>query len=502
LTVAVIFALCAVVTALAVAAKPVLAAFAATVTVEGSVIAGLLLANVTTCPPLPATAFSVTVQASLLAPVMDALLHVSAPITGNAVPLSAIVAVAFVDEVLVMVSCALAVPDDAGLNCKLTVVVCPGFNVMGKLPPEILKPFPVTVAAFTVTGTLPVDVSVTVCELVAFTRTLPKATLPVLIVSVGVAAFSCRAKLFVAPFALAVTLTACAVLTELTAAVNAALVAPDETVTAPGNVTAALLLDKPTAWPALGAAEFSVTVQASVAAPVIDALLQEIALTTAVPVPASAIVVVGVPFELLPIVNCPVASPAAVGANCTLSVAACDGVSVSGKVAPDKVNPLPVTAAVLITTGTFPVEVKVIDCDAELPTCMLPKATLLELAVSVAIAAFNCNAKVLATPFALAVSVAVWAEVTAVALAVKASLVAPAAIVTAAGSVTAVLLVDNVTVWPALGAAVFKVTVQATVADPVSELLAQETALTTAKPVPASAVTVVGLAVAVLFSVS
>jgi hypothetical protein len=73
--------------------------------------------------------------------------------------------------------------------------------------------------------------------------------------------------------------------------VNAALTAPDATVTAPGTLTVALLLAKYTTSPSLGAPVVSVTVQVSLSPPVMDALLQESPLNAAdeseeaVPVP-------------------------------------------------------------------------------------------------------------------------------------------------------------------------------------------------------------------------
>jgi hypothetical protein len=67
--------------------------------------------------------------------------------------------------------------------------------------------------------------------------------------------------------------------------------------------------------------------------------------------------------------------------------------------------------------------------------------------------------------------------VTGVALAVNAALDAPAATVTEAGTVTALLLLVTLT-EVALGAATVSVTVQASVAAPVSDELAHDTALT------------------------
>jgi hypothetical protein len=122
--------------------------------------------------------------------------------------------------------------------------------------------------------------------------------------------------------ALAVIVTACAVATEDTVAVNPALVAFAGTVTALGTVTAELLLDRLTLRPPLAAAPFSVTVQASVPDPVMDALLQESALSaaggvSAVPVPLRLITAAPLVEELLMTVIAPVSVPAAAGLNCT-----------------------------------------------------------------------------------------------------------------------------------------------------------------------------------------
>jgi hypothetical protein len=50
-------------------------------------------------------------------------------------------------------------------------------SVSGKLVPEMEKPVPVSVAEFTVTAAVPVDVSVIDCAAAVFTATLPNATL-------------------------------------------------------------------------------------------------------------------------------------------------------------------------------------------------------------------------------------------------------------------------------------------------------------------------------------
>jgi hypothetical protein len=166
------------------------------------------------------------------------------------------------------------VPAAAGSNCTLTLAVWPGFNVSGKLAPEVVYPAPEIVAALTVTGVVPADDKVTVCDAVAFTSTLPKFMLFVLIVRSAVTAFSCKAKLSAKPPALAVRITVCVVLTAPTVAVKLALVAPGATVTEEGTVTEVLSLARLTVSPLVPAAPLSVTVQASIPEPVAEPLAQ------------------------------------------------------------------------------------------------------------------------------------------------------------------------------------------------------------------------------------
>ena len=170
----------------------------------------------------------------------------------------------------------------------------------------MVKPVPVNVPELMVTGAVPVELNVTGSVDAVFTVTLPKARLAGLTVNVGTAAFSCRAKLLETLPALAVSVTACAVVTEDTVAVNPTLLALAGTTTVAGTVTAALLLVSPTLKPPLPAAAVSVTVHASLPDPVIDALLQESPLNaagTAVPVPARLITAVLLVDELLWIVT-------------------------------------------------------------------------------------------------------------------------------------------------------------------------------------------------------
>jgi hypothetical protein len=103
---------------------------------------------------------------------------------------------------------------------------------------------------------------------------LPKAMLLALTLRVGTAAFNWRAKVFDALLVLAVSVTDSAELTEAIVAEKLAVVEPAATVTEAGTVTEELLLARFTAKPPLAAAALSVTVQASVPAPVIDELVQ------------------------------------------------------------------------------------------------------------------------------------------------------------------------------------------------------------------------------------
>jgi hypothetical protein len=75
-------------------------------------------------------------------------------------------------------------------------------------------------------------------------------------------------------------------------------------------------------------------------------------------------------------------------------------------------------------------------------------------------------------------------------VAVKAAVVAPAATVTEAGTVTVELLLARLTVNPPVAAAAFRVTVQLSVPDPVNEPLVQLSALSTGTPVPLRLTTV------------
>jgi hypothetical protein len=277
-----------------------------TVNAAGTVTAELLLDRIIVKPPVEAAAVKFTVQASEPAPVIDALLQESelnAAGAGVPVPLRLTTAVPLVEESLAIVRRPVAAPVAVGANCTVKVSAWPGFNVAGNEAPESVKPVPVSAAASTVTAALPVEVKVIDCVAGVLTWTLPKGTLAALRLSAGNPTFSCRAKAAETLPRLAVIITGCGVATEATFAVNVALNAPAGTVTVAGNVAAALLLDRATLTPPLGATAPNVTSQPSVPGPVMDALRQATESNGGVPVPLRLITSVPLVKESLTIVS-------------------------------------------------------------------------------------------------------------------------------------------------------------------------------------------------------
>lgn len=161
----------------------------------------------------------------------------------------------------------------------------------------------------------------------------------------------------------------------------------------------------------------------------------------------------------------------------------------SGNVAPETVNPLPVSDAEFTIRAAVPVEVSVIDCVTSEPTFTLPKVKEELLALRVGTDAANCTAKLCAALPALAVSVTFCAEVTEEIVAVKPAVLAPAGTFTDAGTVTALLLLARLTVNPPEAAAAFNVTTQLSVPAPVIEPLVQLRAESTGTPEPLRLIT-------------
>lgn len=101
------------------------------------------------------------------------------------VPLKDTVFVLLLDELLLIVSFPVTAPLADGANCTVSVSVCFGFKVAGRLPPTMLKPDPVIESAFTVNASEPDDVSVNDCVADEFTVTLPKLNVVALTVNCG-----------------------------------------------------------------------------------------------------------------------------------------------------------------------------------------------------------------------------------------------------------------------------------------------------------------------------
>jgi hypothetical protein len=329
------------------------------------------------------------------------------PLTGVVpVPLSATVIVPPMEQLLASATVPVEAPAVVGSNCTSSVDVCPGFNVIGKVAPANLNPVPLTEPVAIVTGAVPVDVIVTDCVAGVLRVTDPKATLLLPKVRVGVVAFSVSANVLEIAPAVAVSVAVWFAVTAIAVAVKLALVAPAAIVTDAGTVTALLLLARVTAV-ALVAAEVSVTVHASVPAPVSDPLLHISALSVAGAWPVPLRLIAAVPVALLLIVTEPVKAPAVAGSKLIVSVAVWPGFKVTGKLIPESPNPVPATAALLMVNATVPEDVNVTVFVMVVLRASVPNATLVLLRLSADVAAFSVRANVFETPPAVAVSVAV-----------------------------------------------------------------------------------------------
>lgn len=168
-------------------------------------------------------------------------------------------------------------------------------------------------------------------------------------------------------------------------------------------------------------------------------------------------------------------------------------------------KPVPASVAALMVSGPVPDEVSVTDWVAGVLRFTFPNAIVVEATVRPGVPGPICSANVFETPLAVAVSVAVWVVLAVETVAVNPALVEPEDTLTEPGTVTELLLLASVTVIPPDAAAADRVTVQASVPDPVIELLVQETALNVPPvdwPVPLRATTAVPLVEEVLPTVS
>jgi hypothetical protein len=241
----------------------------------------------------------------------------------------------------------------------------------------IVKLAPVTAAALTVTGIVPVEERTSACVTVESTGTLPNVRLDELTAKTAVAASSSTAKVCATPPALAVNIAACVDVTAEASAVNSALSAPAATVTEAGTATALSLLVRLTARPPLAAAAFRVTVQVSAALPRIDPFTQLKPVSNGTPVPLR-VTEVEFPFDaLLAMVSWPLADPEAVGLNWRVMVALALAPTVIG-MAPASLseNGCPVRFIAEISTAADPVFVTVMTLLTVLPTATWPKSTV------------------------------------------------------------------------------------------------------------------------------
>jgi hypothetical protein len=318
------------------------------------------------------------------------------------VPLKGTAAVLPVDELLLIVSCPLALPVAVGANCTCKVTDWVGLSVAGKLPPIIVKPLPASAAELTVTGEVPVDVSVNDCVVAEFTVTSPKLRLAALSVN-------CGAKVAV-PVPLKGTAAVLPV-DELLLIVSCPLALP---VAMGANCTC-----KVTDWVGLSVAgklpptivklapliptELTVTGEVPVDVSVNDCVVAEFTVTlpklrlaaltancglgAAVLAPLKATTAMLPVDESLLIVRCPLAVPVVIGENCTCNVMDWAGFNVAGKLLPTIVKAAPVIVAELTVTGDVPVDVTVSDCVVAEFTVTLPKLRLAALTANCGVSA-------------------------------------------------------------------------------------------------------------------
>ncbi len=151
---------------------------------------------------------------------------------------------------------------------------------------------------------------------------------------------------------------------------------------------------------------------------------------------------------------------------------------------PEAAKPVPDTDAALTVTAEPPVADNTTFAVAGMFATTSPKSTLVVLTLSEDDPELSCSVTLSPAPPALAVRIAVSAELTGEILAVKLALLAPAGTVTEPGTFTSELLLERPTANPPLAAAAFNVTVQLSVPEPVIERLAQVNPLNTGTPVP------------------
>jgi hypothetical protein len=164
--------------------------------------------------------------------------HVNWTWYATAVPLRAIVAVELAIAELVMLSKLEAEPTARGLNSTFSIALWPGFNVIGRVVPTIVKPVPDNVAAVIEMGKLPDAVAINDCVTGLLRAVVPKEMWVELKFSAEPLAISCNAKVEDELPTVAVSMTACAESTEVIIALKRTAVELGGTVTVAGSSTA------------------------------------------------------------------------------------------------------------------------------------------------------------------------------------------------------------------------------------------------------------------------
>jgi hypothetical protein len=261
----------------------------------------------------------------------------------------------------------------------------------------MVKPIPVTVAAFTVISELPVDVSVTDLVAAEFTAKSPKFRLAAPTINCGLGAAApvpLRATAAVLPLDELLLIIICPLAVPVAIGLNCICSVSDWF-----GFKVAGKLPPPRKNPApLIVAEFTVTeaipVDVSVSVCVVDVFTVTLpklkfptlnvscGLGAAVLAPLSATIAVLPVEELLLIANWPFATPVIVGLNCICSISDWFGFNVAGKFPLTNENPIPLIVAELIVTGAVPVDVNVSACVVDVFTVTLPKLKLPTLNVN------------------------------------------------------------------------------------------------------------------------
>ena len=149
----------------------------------------------------------------------------------------------------------------------------------------------------------------------------------------------------------------------------------------------------------------------------------------------------------------------------------------AGKLPPETENPVPEIESELILAAAVPVEVTVTDCVMGAPTETLPNASDVALRVNAGVAALSWSEIDLEVLPLVAVNVTFSGVPTGEALAVNAAVVAPAATITVAGTATALLLLETLTLNPPVGASPLRATVHVSFTTPLTDVELHESEL-------------------------